>query len=75
MSIYVSKGFLILNLSTSQLLDLDIDKLLSYYWTWGPSAHTCIELMQGHQTVAQLEQSMMVFPLSCIGNTTGVLYS
>ena len=52
----VFKGFLTSNLSISQLLDLDIDELLSHYRTSGPSARTCIKLVQGRQTVAYLEQ-------------------
>ena len=52
----IFKGFLTSILSISQLLDLDIDKLLSHYRTWGPSARTCIKLVRGRQTVAQLEQ-------------------
>ena len=43
-------------MSISQLLNLDIDELLSHYWTWGPSARTCIKLVRGRQTVAHLEQ-------------------
>jgi len=50
------KGFLTLILSISQLLNLDIDELLSHYQTWGPSACMCIELVQGRQMVTRLEQ-------------------
>ncbi|KAF8342458.1 hypothetical protein F5887DRAFT_974351 [Amanita rubescens] len=31
-----------------QLLKLDTDKLLSYYWTWGPCARTCVKLVEGN---------------------------
>jgi hypothetical protein len=41
---------------TSLLLDLDIDKLLSHKRSWGPSVRTCIMLVRGHKTVAQLER-------------------
>jgi hypothetical protein len=38
---------LTLGLSISRLLDLNIRELMSHYWTWGPSARTCIKLVRG----------------------------
>ena len=40
-----------LTLLISQLLRLDTTKLLLYYWTWGPCAHTCVNLVRGRLKV------------------------
>jgi hypothetical protein len=47
----------ILSDSISRLLELDLDKLLSYYQTWGPSARTCINLVRCTLTVEEHEQN------------------
>jgi hypothetical protein len=52
----VFKGFLTSILSTSRLLNLDIDELMLHYRTWGPSARTCIKLVRRRQSVEQLEK-------------------
>ena len=41
----------LLTLLISRLLRLDTTKLLLYYWTWGPSARTCVNLVRGRLKV------------------------
>lgn len=56
----LSAQLLTLVLSISQLLHLDIDELLSYYRTWGPSARTCINLVRGDLKVDEHMRSVSI---------------
>ena len=47
-------------LSISRLLNLDTDKLLSYYRTWGPCARTCVRLVRGRLDVGEHRHTVSI---------------